>query len=147
ELENIHALNIAMNDSDQRIPYYEFSDQYSEYNSIMANQYENESWFNTVRIEKTHVDGLQLDTVSARNNLMPTMIKIDVEGAEANVIRGAKGILENYFSIVIMEFLADPHRNQSHQEAHRLLLSHDFHCFLIDSVGNLQPCTDPIQQL
>ena len=45
---------------------------------------------------------LTLDSFVARNDCIPGLIKIDVEGAELNVLRGAKTILRRYHPEIII---------------------------------------------
>ena len=45
---------------------------------------------------------IKLDTYCSKNNILPEVIKIDVEGAEGEVLRGSQYILENYHPIIFL---------------------------------------------
>lgn len=63
------------------------------------------------------VDLVTLDDYVARQGLVPTVAKIDVEQHELEVIRGARGMLQRHRPVVVMEVLeGGPSR-----QAHRLL--------------------------
>ncbi|GEM_PF-983363 len=47
------------------------------------------------------VETIDLDTYAAQNNIMPTFLKIDVEGYEFEVLKGAKKILETAPKILL----------------------------------------------
>lgn len=46
-------------------------------------------------MKRFNVDVITLDHFCQKHNLIPDLIKIDVEGAEADVLRGAKGLLHS----------------------------------------------------
>jgi hypothetical protein len=45
---------------------------------------------------------ITLDSFVAKNGCIPGLIKIDVEGAEINVLRGAKSVLSEYHPEIII---------------------------------------------
>jgi FkbM family methyltransferase len=51
---------------------------------------------------KTERPQVSLDSFCARNGLKPEVIKIDVEGAEIGVLRGARATLSNYQPLMIL---------------------------------------------
>lgn len=54
-------------------------------------------------IEKVEKKIITLDSFCTKNSLTPDIIKIDVEGYELEVIRGAQTILEKYSPIILLE--------------------------------------------
>jgi len=68
----------------------------------------------------------------------PQVVKIDVEGGEADVLRGAEEALAQFHPII---FLAT-HGQQVHQECCRLLVSHGYRLESLD--GRPVPETDEI---
>ena len=87
---NIHVFNNALTDSEIDLTFYEFPVLYSEYNTLHVAQFENEKWFKKFKPLKNIVKGITLDTVFEKFSLKNAVIKIDTEGAEAQVIAGAK---------------------------------------------------------
>jgi len=63
----------------------------------------------------------------------PTIMKIDVEGAEPFVLKGATNLIKNYNPTIIMEFGSD----NLHREAVEILLNNDYKLYRLDKEGNL----------
>lgn len=63
------------------------------------------------------IELLTLDTYVARTELVPTVLKIDVEQHEAAVIRGARTTLAEHRPVVVIELL----RTEASRQAHRHL--------------------------
>jgi FkbM family methyltransferase len=61
----------------------------------------------TVAINFVQVTAVCLDTWVAANEVYPSLIKIDTEGFEAAILRGAKWVLEKYYPIILCEVLTD----------------------------------------
>jgi len=83
------------------------------------------------------VQTLTLDAYCRSASVIPTFIKIDVEGAEERVIEGARGILAQHEPIVSLEILAE--NNQAHLRAAVLLAEMGYSSHRIDESGGLQP--------
>ena len=54
-------------------------------------------------LETRHVPAVTLDDFCRKRRLEPDVLKIDVEGAEADVLRGAREILERRRAVVFLE--------------------------------------------
>jgi FkbM family methyltransferase len=67
------------------------------------------------------------------NHKPPTIMKIDVEGGEPLVVKGASKLLQEYSPIIIMEFMPD----DLHREAVSILLSNGYKVFRIENDGSL----------
>jgi FkbM family methyltransferase len=72
--------------------------------------------FTRIQVPSTTVDAFR-----ERSGLMPTVIKIDVEGAEKLVIAGARKTLAEGAPTVILEVLKPPQDNRNHRDAARML--------------------------
>ncbi len=70
---------------------------------------------------KIQVKSTTIDAYRAESGLTPTVIKIDVEGAEKLVIEGARGTLSAAAPTVILEVWKPPMKNQNHRDASRML--------------------------
>lgn len=146
-ISGIHVHHVAISDMDGAVPYFEFPDLYSEYNALDVTQYAGEEWFKKTRVTRSSVDSSTLDSFVIQNSVRPTLVKLDVEGAELKVLSGATAVLDEHRPILVMEFLADPHRNASHVAAHQLLLERNYQCFRITGEGALKEIADPIEYL
>lgn len=67
-------------------------------NEKLREQYENE-----FKYEKKKVKTISLDSYVEKSEYIPNLIKIDVEGAEAFVLEGARTVLRKYKPILLIE--------------------------------------------
>jgi FkbM family methyltransferase len=83
------------------------------------------------------VDCVTLDSYCRVNRITPTLIKIDTEGFECEVVRGALGILREFRPGVVVEVSAgldDQH------ELWRTLVHEDYRCYaVVRSLGGRYP--------
>ncbi|MEX2590238.1 MAG: FkbM family methyltransferase [Chitinophagales bacterium] len=134
--ENLLLFNMACTDKKEDVTFYEFPVLYSEYNTLMPDQFESSAWTNKNKAQKINVQGNTLDAFLKPLNLKPDFIKIDVEGAEDKVISGMKSTLENNHQLIIaMEYLKETRHNTAHIQATKLLLEAGFipHIILNDA--------------
>ena len=139
---NVQVFHHALTDSEKDLVFYEFPVLYSEYNTLHVAQFEKEAWFQKFQPEKNTVKGITLDALFDRLHLQNTVIKIDTEGAEAEVIAGAKNVLKHRNPVIIMEFLSDKNKNAGHFEAFKMLKKANFQPFIIGEKGDLEALKD-----
>ncbi|RYY41592.1 MAG: FkbM family methyltransferase [Chitinophagaceae bacterium] len=140
--QRIRAHHVAVSRTDGEIPFYEFDNLHSEYNSADAHQFSGEAWFKK-HARKTSIRSLSLDRFVDGGALLPTHVKIDVEGLEPEVIGGAQRLLSGQSKPVFMlEYLARQRGNEPHREAHHLLLEMGYRSFRIGDDGALLPTED-----
>ena len=144
---NCVASPFLVSDTEQLQEFYEFPVQFSEYNSIDREQFSNEAWLKDTRVNAVWREAVTIDLFCIRNNVIPDLIKIDVEGAEWNVIKGASEILKNNRVIVVMEFLSAERSNDSHLKAAAMLEQLGYRSFAIDAEGNTYPVEDVLAHL
>jgi FkbM family methyltransferase len=68
------------------------------------------------------VSVVALDAFIARSNLHPKYLKIDAEGAEADVLRGGRGFIGNHRPLIMLS----THGSQPHQQCAELLAELDY---------------------
>jgi FkbM family methyltransferase len=56
---------------------------------------------------ESSIEIVTIDTFCALNNVVPTFLKIDVEGNEKAVLRGAKETIEKYHPFILTEYSAE----------------------------------------
>lgn len=105
----------------------------SEYNSINPEGFE---IANKITVQTT-----TLDEYAKRNNISIDMIKIDVEGHELDVLRGATSLLSAQSPMVIIEYI--PRKWKSFEEAHRLMNRIGYKSHIIGNDGELQFIESP----
>ncbi|RYD98389.1 MAG: FkbM family methyltransferase [Sphingobacteriales bacterium] len=147
---NITILNKAVSDQPGKATFYELPNLYSEYNSVDVSQFEQEEWFKKIKAKKVVLDAVTLDALAREHSKhSPDIIKIDVEGAEAAVIRGALQLLSDplHHTTLVMEFLAPERNNRSHNEAVQQLKQLGYKTYSINQDGSLSLVADVEQYL
>lgn len=139
---NIQVFHNALTDSEMDLTFYEFPVLYSEYNTLHVAQFENEKWFKKFQPLKNIVKGITLDAVFEKFALKNAVIKIDTEGAEAQVIAGAMAVLAYKNPVIIMEFLTDTNKNEGHYQAFKRLREAGFNAYFIEKNGDLSALND-----
>lgn len=146
-LPQCQLLHRAANATGEAVQFHEFDALHSEYNSMHAEQFEGESWYQQQTHQQYSVPGLRLADLLQQRPHPPKLIKIDVEGAENEVIAGAQPFLQNHRSTVVMEYLSAARGNDSHRAAHAQLLRMGYLCYAIAADGSLSPVDEPEQHL
>ena len=100
------AIHAAAGPSNGTVRFYDFPLLFSEYNTIEKDQYINESWKSSIQAEETEVNMYSLKTLIKQENIKPSIIKIDVEGAEAKVLQGLD-LTSSQKPIIIFEYIKD----------------------------------------
>jgi FkbM family methyltransferase len=139
---NIEAFNIALSDKEGEIEFFEFPGPYSEYSTMVPEQFAGRKWFNTMQ-HKISVPAMHGDKFLEKYTEKVTIIKIDVEGAENKVIKGLKNYLDSRTPFVVMEFLATKRINMSHREADTILRSIGYTAHRIGNKGELIRLKEP----
>lgn len=91
-----------------------------------------------VAFTKIRVSTTTIDEFSARGGLVPTIMKIDVEGAEKLVIEGARATLSSGSPTVILEVLKPPTDNRGHRDAVRMLQELGYRPHALTAPGGLR---------
>jgi FkbM family methyltransferase len=140
--ENITAINKAVSDQKTELSFFEFPNLYSEYNTIDVSQFKDKPWLERYQPSEIRIQADTLDNLLAEQKAVPSIIKIDVEGAEFQVVSGAKNFLENHSPAVIMEYLPEQRGNTAHVKAEAFLNSLHYTPHIIDDEGVLQPVSN-----
>ena len=140
--ENIKYYHKAVADQNGTITFHEFPNLYSEYNSIDIKQFKNNSWFSKLTPQQISVETVDLSSFLSQEKLSPKLIKIDVEGAELKVIKGAVNYLQKHTPLIAMEYLKSERSNVVHQQAVELLNSLGYTYSIINADGLLVECED-----
>lgn len=143
--QNIRVLHNAISDKKEVVSFYEFPAKYSEYNAMDVSKFEDEAWMKKYNPEKTEVPTIRFDDLYEEDGLKPDMIKIDVEGAEVQAIKGGEKMWQEVAPIVIMEYLLEGGTGSSYEEATKILRKAGFASYMIKQDGALDK-TDDIQQ-
>jgi FkbM family methyltransferase len=143
DLPNINAIQKAVSCNEGELVFYEFPALYSEYNTIDTTQFEDKSWFNAYKPVKHLLKATTIDIIAQHlSDKASLMIKVDVEGAELDVIRGGSRTLSKKNLTLIMEYLAPGRKNESHRAATALLKQMGYRPYLINNQGQLNAADD-----
>ncbi len=156
---NVTALHRAASDENKTLVFNEFPALFSEYNSLILPEIKNAAWLKNNPPQRIEVQGQRLDDFFAQSYgvtssypvtypassfpvTYPGLIKIDVEGAEPQVLRGMEQFLKTHSPTLVMEYLTGEGQNEAHREALTFAQSLDYQIFRIKKDGSLEPCED-----
>lgn len=99
-----------------------------------------------IAYEPLQVAGVMLDTY-VKTHKAPTIIKIDVEGGEAGVLRGGEHFIRSFKPVIVMEVWGGEQGKRFSSEAVQLVRSWGYDCYEISDTGELrlQPAEDLVQ--
>lgn len=138
-LRNTKAFRKAISNSLTPITFYEFPNLQSEYNTSDITQFESEKWYNNAKAIKVEVESTSIDNITKDGLFNPQIIKIDVEGAEYNVISGGLTFFKTNSPLIVMEYLEPNRKNETHKKALNLLLSLGYNSYIIRNDGTIEP--------
>jgi FkbM family methyltransferase len=137
-LTNCSAYNWACTAQNEAVTFYEFPLLYSEYNTLKVDQFENDSWIKHNPPTQKTISGKNLNYIQNQLNVYPDIIKIDVEGAELDIILGGNEMLQQSRPIVAMEFLAKTETLELYQHAFKKMMQHSYSGNVITASGELK---------
>lgn len=142
---NISIYNKAVADREGIVSFFEFPVMYSEYNTLKVDQFEKEKWIKKFKPDQREIKTISFDTFVKEQSQSPKMVKIDVEGAELQVVDGMSTFLiqDQQNAFIIMEYLLADRQNEAHKAAKTKLEELGYKCCMINDLGNLYTSGDP----
>ncbi len=136
-MPNVEVFHLAASDSAGEVILYEYPPWLSEANTTLPPVV-------TSQASPTLVPAVRLDQFFGQEKITPSVIKIDVEGAEALVAKGMADWLATASNpLIAMEYLPAGSRGLTpHQEALQYFGEFGLQAFLIGPQGNLTHCPD-----
>jgi FkbM family methyltransferase len=136
DCKNVEAHNLAVSDSSGMLNYMRAEDHPSPLFRLNTE----ETISNSSNL--ISVGAITLDCFFQNKDLKPDVIKIDVEGAEMNVLRGMRGLIEKYKPSMFLEIhpLILPIYNSSASAILSLLMKSGYKIFEIDDMRCQESC-------
>jgi FkbM family methyltransferase len=139
KFNNVQTFQALVSNHTDAQDFYVFPNLYSEYNSFGVDAYKNEAWFKKYPPNKIKIPSIRIDDLIKEKNIHPDFIKIDVEGAEYEVLLGLQTYLDQFCPTLMMEYLAAAQNNSEHKKAENFLLEKGYKPYSIQENGALIP--------
>lgn len=131
--QNIFFNQLALFNKESQIDFYNMTEAGhsggSTFNASLVKSF--------IRYKKIKVQATTLDKYCA-NHSKPTFLKIDVEGAEGQVVEGGINTLKEGSPTIAMEVWRKPMDNTSHLKAIEILYNLGYKSYKIDNEGELE---------
>jgi FkbM family methyltransferase len=125
-IANVSVIQKAVSDHAGRLPFY-IEDLSGQNNSLLKDFWVFDGVAESASINgqyrQDYVDVVTLDEMTSERGIAPTFIKIDVEGAELNVLQGARETIRRYKPTLMLEV------NLGHQAIYDLVRENGYHIY------------------
>lgn len=136
-------VHTALSDHQGSIMLSEFPGAYGEYNTVYPDQFAGQDWFARTGSIQTKAEVTTIDLLFNEITDNAVIIKIDAEGSEYDILKGAKRFLQQHpQAVVILEYIYGERDNSRHRLAVELLTASGFNGYVINASGELVTCTD-----
>lgn len=132
---NIRCYSMGLSDTRGTMTFYTFPAAYSEYNTLDITPYLEQAWFIKNPPKKETVSVNTLDGFVAEHAPSVQWIKMDVEGAEALILKGGALTLASN-CVWMMEYLAGS-TSATYQQAEAMFRAAGYLAYAITSLGDL----------
>lgn len=137
--KSITALQYAASNQQGTLQFLELPAKYAEYNSLQIDQYKNEAWFRKINPSICNVAATRIDDLLLEYPMfIPSIIKIDVEGAELSVIQGMTNFISTHKPMLIVEFVCKEENKTNFGEIENLLQAKGLKPYCINGTGQLE---------
>lgn len=139
--KNIFINKLALYSKEGQLTFFE---NMSGYSTINTTFYDKSEVLNNEKFSEIKVTASTLDKYCQTKNIKPTFLKVDVEGAEYDVLCGAEWVLKTYSPTIIMEVWRSPYDYENHLKAINLLLNSNYRPYRINKQGVPETVNDII---
>jgi len=139
----ITAVNNAMSDKAGDFTIYEFPNLYSEYNTYNPKPFEREKWYRNFPPQAVLIPATTIDNVTKQLDFSPSIIKMDAEGSEYQILKGGQQFISKSKPIIAMRFWQAYRQNEMHLKALSMLKEIGYQSFHTTIEGNLESLEDP----
>lgn len=103
-ISGIQSFQLALSNQISQVDYYEYPIAHSEFNTMHPELLKNDARAVNVKPAVWQVETVTLDQWISEHQVFPTVLKIDVEGSEMEVLQGGLNYLRGHSPQVLMEF-------------------------------------------
>jgi FkbM family methyltransferase len=116
-ISGIQSFQLALSNQISQVDYYEYPIAHSEFNTMHPELLENDARAFDVKPTVRQVETVTLDQWISEHRVLPTVLKIDVEGSEMEVLQGGLNYLREHSPQVLMEFQLVKHKRAPYLKA------------------------------
>lgn len=139
---NVKAFHRAASAANEVMTFHEFPILYSEYNSLKLPDASQAGWLRKNPPRRVEVTAQRLDDFFQLEQCVPDIVKIDVEGAEPQVMAGTERLLAQQAPVLVMEYLTGAGQQDAHREAVAMAAALGYHTCRINAQGIPFACPD-----
>jgi len=143
-LHNVSINNVALLNEEKEIEFIDYGPKNSAFNGFKRRISE-EMNFLKKDDSAIKVKAIALDSYCRKNNLQPTFIKIDAEGAESLILSGMTYVMSELRPIISIEVAGGEEWKANCKNSIEMLLSHDFVAYESTLVGGLKKHVQQVQ--
>ncbi len=132
--EKIFLNEVAVSDTAGKSVFYESYSTAASGNSTLR---EDVSQEHKNAFRRVQVDNITLDEY-VKTHSYPTVMKMDIEGAEGRALAGGRNVLVKWHPAIVMEVWFAPLNNEEHIRAVKILYELGYKSFEIKADGELQ---------
>ncbi len=134
---------IVLSDTPGRVDFFDMSEGHKSGMSTIESSIAQGSG---MHYKKRSVEASTLDRYVATNP-PPTVMKIDTEGSESKVLKGAHALLRDHSPVIVVELWGGEQDTGNSQEAVSLLMSLGYRSFAIQNDGSTLPVTIDVSRI
>lgn len=139
----IRSFQLALSNQISQVDYYEYPIAHSEFNTMHPELLETDTRAENIKPIVRQVRTLTLDQWVSKNQIFPSVLKIDVEGSEMEVLQGGIQYLKKHSPQVVMEFQIVKDKRPPYLKAVEIANKIGYKAFEILADGNTQMIDDP----
>ena len=134
-LPKVQTEQIALSDKTGSITFFDYGYRHGVFNSTAAQPLA----FLKDKGEKIDVKTDTLDSWCAKNNLKPSLLKLDTEGTEAGILRAGQHVLSTYAPVILLEVGGGEAWGQNANDCLNILTGYHYRFFELTEDGELIP--------
>ena len=137
---NVIINQVAVLDEEKSISFIDYGPRYSAFNTYQERKSKDLNFLQKSK-KIINVKTITLDKYCQENDIQPTFIKIDAEGAEHPILQGMSYILNSLRPFISLEVAGGDEWKENCQKSIQMLLGKSYRVFEIIPEGKLIPHT------